>query len=119
MSLTLYLDDCICDRKLVDALRAAGHRVIIPVEVGLRGEDDDVHFNKSRELGAQVVTRNARDFAALIAADSAHPGILAVYLDNDPKRDMTIAEIVRAIANLEGSGPTLAGTLHSLNDWRY
>lgn len=119
MSLTLYLDDCICDRKLAEALRAAGHRVVIPVDFGLRGEDDDVHFNKSREIGAQVVTRNARDFAALISADSTHPGILAVYLDNDPSRDMSIAEIVRAIANIEGSGLTLAGALHSLNDWRY
>jgi hypothetical protein len=56
-------------------------------------------------------------------ADPNHFGILAVYQDNDPTRDMSDAEIVRAIANLEAAaqsgGDPVDGRFHSLNDWRY
>ena len=33
--------------------------------------------------------------------DPRHSGIFAVYQDNDPSRDMSNADIVRAIRNLE------------------
>jgi len=49
--------------------------------------------------------------------------ILAVYQDNDPSRDMSNADIVRAIRNLEEAvqqgGSPLHGAFHVLNDWRY
>jgi hypothetical protein len=48
-----------------------------------------------------------------------HSGLLLVYQDNDPDRDMTHADIVRAIANLEQAGITFAGACNVLNAWRY
>jgi len=46
-----------------------------------------------------------------------------VYQDNDPSRDMSNADIVRAIRNLEEAaqqgGPPIQGEFHTLNDWRY
>ena len=56
-------------------------------------------------------------------ANQQHPDILAVYQDNDPSRDMSQADIVKAIANIEATtesgGDPITGEFHSLNDWRY
>ena len=36
-----------------------------------------------------------------------------------PRKDMTFAEIARAVLNLEASGLVLGGAVHVLNDWRW
>jgi hypothetical protein len=70
-----------------------------------------------------IVTKNPADFKTLHDSNQTHFGILAVYLDNDPLRDMSDADIVRAIRNLEEAivhgGPPIAGEFHTLNDWHY
>jgi hypothetical protein len=54
---------------------------------------------------------------------SGIPASYGVYQDNDPSRDMSNADIVRAIRNLEEAaqqgGPPIQGEFHTLNDWRY
>jgi hypothetical protein len=69
-----------------------------------------------------LVTRNHDDFEDLHLLTQAtrgrHTGILAIRFDNDPKRDMKDADIVRAIANLEKSGAPVANELHILNHWQ-
>lgn len=119
MSLKIYLDDCAYAKTLVVLLRAAGHEVVTPADAGLTGRDDDVHFQHAAAQGLVLLTRNPRDFELLHRANPSHAGVLAVYQDNDPDRDMSYAEIVRAIANLEGSGLPVAGSFHVLNAWRY
>jgi len=66
-----------------------------------------------------LLTKNPRDFLEFHRQSTRHAGILAVYLDNDPKRDMSQREIVRAIANLEVTGAVLAGGFWSLNSYRW
>lgn len=123
MALNLYLDDCLNSKLLADLLRQAGHRVTRPVDVGLVGEDDDVHFAYGKVNRLTILTKNAADFEALHNLDQQHSGILAVYQDNDPSRDMTYEDMVRAIFNLEQSaacgGDPISGMFHRLNDWRY
>lgn len=125
MALNLYLDDCSNSNLLADLLRQGGHRVVRPTddEVGLSGEDDDVHFGFAAAHGFAVITKNPADFKALHDLDQRHSGILAVYQDNDPSRDMSNADIARAIRNLEEAthqgGPPIHGEFHTLNDWRY
>jgi hypothetical protein len=119
MSLRLYLDDCAADRRLVALLRSAGHDVTLPVDVGLAGANDDLHFAHALNSGRLLLTRNPKDFEPLLAGRSDHPGVLAIYFDNDPTRDMTAAEVVRAIDNLISAGIVLTGGLHPLNHWRY
>jgi hypothetical protein len=50
------------------------------------------------------------------------PGIIAIYQDNDPARDMSDGEIVQAIGFLErtmtSSGGQIANAFHQLNQWR-
>ncbi len=125
MALNLYLDDCSNSEFLSDLLRQAGHRVVRPTDdgVGLAGEDDPVHFGFAAAHGLTIITKNPADFQALHDLDQRHAGILAVYQDNDPSRDMSNADIVRAIRNLEEAapqgGPPIHGEFHTLNDWRY
>lgn len=126
MALNLYLDDCSNSDLLADLLQQAGHAVARPTDpdVGLDGEDDDVHFTYACEHNLTIVTKNPADFLPFHEASQPnHPGILGVYQDNDPSRDMSDAEIVRAIANLEAAmpqgGEPIAGHFHVLNEWRY
>jgi hypothetical protein len=66
-----------------------------------------------------LLTKNPGDFLELHEKNSQHAGILLVYQDNDPDRDMSHAEIVRAIANLEQAGIVFQNCCHVLNAWRY
>jgi predicted nuclease of predicted toxin-antitoxin system len=124
--LALYLDDCAYSKKLVRLLTAAGHTVVVPAEAGLTGRDDAAHFAYACEHGLIVVTRNAADFHALheqtLARAADHPGVFAVYQDNNPNRDMSYQEIVAAIGRLEAtwsaSGQSLGNNFHTLNAWR-
>ena len=119
MSLKIYLDDCAAAKELVTLLRAAGHHIVTPAEAGITGRDDDVHFRYAAGQGLVLLTKNPADFLRLHTADTNHAGILAVYQDNDPGRDMTRADIVRAITNMEAAGIQLPGHFHVLNAWRY
>ena len=123
MSLNLYLDDCANSDLLADLLRQAGHRVVRPVDANLEGEDDEAHFAFAATNDLAIITKNPSDFEDLHDLDPAHSGILAVYQDNDASRDMSDAEVVKAISNLEAAersgGEPIRGHFHSLNDWRY
>jgi hypothetical protein len=119
LSLNLYLDDCAYAKALVQLLRAAGHRVITPIEAGTSGKADEVHLKFAASQGLVLLTKNPDDFAQLHEASSEHAGILVIYQDNDPDRDMAYAEIIRAISNLERAGITLTKSFQVLNAWRY
>lgn len=121
MSLALYLDDCAFSHELKQLLLEAGHDVETPFDVHppLSGEDDAVHFAHAKAVGRVILTLNPRDFKELHNQNPDHPGILAVYQDNDPTKDMSYRQIVKAIANLEGTGVTIAGGFWSLNAYRW
>jgi len=98
VALKLYLDDCSNSDLLANLLRQAGHEVVRPTDerVGLIGEDDDVHFAFVAAHGLTLITKNPANFKALHDLDLPHSGILAVYQDNDPSRDMSNADIVKS-----------------------
>jgi predicted nuclease of predicted toxin-antitoxin system len=120
VALNLYLDDCANSDLLADLLTQAGHTVVRPADAGTRGEDDEVHFAYAVANGLVLITKNPVDFQVLHQGDPNHPGIFAVYQDNDV-RDMTQADMVAAIARIEGAVPhgyPIAGEFHNLNAWR-
>jgi hypothetical protein len=125
MALNLYLDDCSNSDLLADLLRQAGHRVVRPTDegIGMEGEDDPVHLGFAAAHDLTIITKNPADFKALHDLDPRHSGILAIYQDNDPSRDKSNADVVRAVRNLEEvvqqGGPPIRGEFHTLNDWRY
>jgi hypothetical protein len=89
----------------------------------MEGEDDPVHLGFAAAHDLTIITKNPADFKALHDLDPRHSGILAIYQDNDPSRDMSNADVVRAVRNLEEAvqqgGPPIRGEFHTLNDWRY
>jgi len=97
LSLNLYLDDCAYAKQLAEMLRAAGHTIVIPADVGLTGMSDALHFRYAAQHALVLLTKNPRDFVELHAANPAHAGILVIYQDNDPQRDMTYGEIVKPL----------------------
>lgn len=121
MSLNLYLDDCAFSYTLRRLLLEAGHDVQIPAEVSppLTGAADEAHFAHAQATHRIILTKNPVDFSLLQRQFPDHAGILAVYQDNDPTRDMSYTDIVRAIANLEQTGVTIAGGFWSLNAYQW
>ena len=117
MSFRLYLDDSADGDEYRERLRAAGHEVVSPRDVGMVGAADSAHLAYAGRESLVVVTKDARDFGELHRAGIGHAGILALYTDNDRRRDMTAVEVVSAIARLEESGLSTAGRLHILNHW--
>lgn len=118
MSLRLYLDDCSNSRELTAKLRYAGHDVLIPIDAGTRGACDRVHIERAIAERRLLITHNCRDFEQLHRDIINHPGIIAIYRDNDASRDMTYDQIIAALRHLETWGLPLENTFHVLNVWR-
>lgn len=80
--ISIYLDDCMSDHRLARQLRAAGHLLYLPSELGVGGQVDRAHLATAAALGAVVVTQNRRDFSPLHreleAEGREHAGILLV-----------------------------------------
>jgi predicted nuclease of predicted toxin-antitoxin system len=118
----LYLDDDLASPQLAQRLRKAGHDVILPADVGMRGKDDSVHLAYAVRQSRVCVSRNYADFENLhdlvAAVGGHHPGIMVVRQENDPRRDLTAPGIVRAIGNFESSGVPIADQYVILNHWR-
>jgi hypothetical protein len=118
----VYLDDDSTSALLVRLLLKAGHDVRIPVEIGISGEGDAVHLMHAVLDDRVCLSHNYDDFEDLhnlvLAVRGHHPGILTVRKDNNPKRDLTVPGIVRAIGKLVTAGVELADHFYVLNHWR-
>lgn len=123
MALNLYLDDCADASTLCDLIRAAGHTVVRPRDAGTTGIADPAHLAYAIQQQLILVTKNPLDFETLHRLDQNHPGIFAIYQDNDLSRDMTFPQIVAAVARIEEAHDTaslpIAGEFHVLNHWRF
>jgi hypothetical protein len=118
----LYLDDDSAAALLVALLRRAGHDVQVPADAGMAGREDPAHFAHAVREGRALLSHNHSDFKLLhdlvMTVGGHHPGVLVVRKDNNPKRDLTIPGIVRALARLLASGLPIADSYHILNHYR-
>lgn len=120
--MNLYIDDDSVAPLLIRLLRNSGHDVQVPRDVGAMGNADAAHLRHCIRAGRAIITHNHNDFQLLhdllVEARGHHPGILAVRRDNDRKRDLTSAGIVRALDKLLAAGAPVADQLTVLNHWR-
>src|SRR5262249_38108919 len=120
--MNLYIDDDSVDALLVKLLQKAGHDIQVPADVGNRGASDAVHLRHAVREDRTCLTRNHDDFKDLhdlvLQAQGHHPGILVVRSDNNPKKDLDNAGIVKAIAKLLAAGLSTADEFVILNHWR-
>lgn len=86
---------------------------------GLNSLDDAEVFARAIDEQRTLLTRNCSDFLALHGENPEHSGILAVYQDADPAKNMSYVDIVRSIANLQASGVSVTRELVALNAWRW
>jgi predicted nuclease of predicted toxin-antitoxin system len=100
-------------------LRDVNHDVLTVNEAGLQGKLDSLVFNYARQEHLVLLTHNCGDFKILHETHSNHPGILAIYKNDDPAKDMSFKAIVRAIANLEAIALDLTNQFIVLNHWNY
>ena len=122
MSLTIYLDDCSDDNRLIHSLTLAGHTVISPRSTNTKDLDDGDHLRYAAAHGYCVLTHNPADFRRLHRdwqdRGFTHSGIFVIYRDNNIRKDMNNIDIVRSIANLSASNLPIANEIHILNQWR-
>ena len=118
----LYLDDDSASVLLAQLLRRAGHNVQVPGDVGKTGEDDPVHLIHAVSEGRVILSHNHHDFENLhnliMIVGVHYPGIFVVRKDNNPKRDLSIPGIVRAIQKLLAAGVATADHFYVINHWR-
>ena len=114
----LLVDEDSQARRLLDALRQAGHDVQSVAELGDNGLPDAHIFAQAQDLGRTLLTHNVADFLALARQAETHAGVLAVFRDGNPRHTMNHEQIVRAIAALEAAGLPLQDQFHILNHWR-
>ncbi len=105
-------------RAQLNLLRTDGHDVVATGELGKNGTADSELFELAQSLERVLLTHNTEDFYALHRERPGHRGIVAVYRDADPGKNMNHAQIAAAIRRLELSAVTIAGHFHVLNHWR-
>ena len=118
----LYLDDDCLNRILIRLLRALGHDVRLPADVGLSGALDASHLRLAIREQRSLITRNYEDFEALhnliLEVHGHHFGIMVILKDNNPRHDLKPPGIVRALDNLTKATLPLADQYIVLNQWR-
>jgi hypothetical protein len=113
--LRLCLDENLRSKELRSRLLTGRHEVIDP-DLGL-GDPEVWAF--AQQHHAVVVTGNAVDFEPLARAAEHHAGLLLVYRDNDPRRDMTSADVATAVGYAEAANDgVLTGRILVLNQFR-
>ncbi len=114
----IYLDDCLAAKTLAELLKKADMTVIIPEEVGLRGHSDKEHFEYCRKKDLVLLTANPSDFLELHIQNPKHAGLLLVYQDNNPKKDLTFQNMVRIIQKIIKQKIPLKNQFIVLNHYR-
>ena len=118
----LYLDDNITDRRVVAQLQRSGHTVGIPVEVGQAGVTDAQHLAHAIRSASVLLTQDVKDFTDLhdliLVAGGRHSGLLFLYTEHDPTRDMTPRGIAVAVSKIEAAHVPLENHVYVINHWR-
>ncbi len=114
----LLVDEDSQARRLLDALRHAGHDVLSVAELGCNGLPDAQVFAEAQSQGRALLTHNVADFLALARQAGGHAGVLAIFRDGNPRHTMNYEQIVRALGALEAAGVPVQDQFHILNHWR-
>ena len=96
--------------------------MVSPRGTGTRGASDEEHLLYATAQGLVILSANAGDFLDRLSEWTSqqreHQGILLVYRENNPGRDMDFHQIAQAVTRIEKSGLQLENACHNLNFWR-
>jgi predicted nuclease of predicted toxin-antitoxin system len=116
--LKILVDEDSQARLQLNILRGDGHDVVAVGEIDKNGTPDPEIFELAQTLERVVLTHNTEDFHELHRERPGHRGVMAVFRDADPRKNMGHAQIAAAIRRIETSGVRIAGDFHVLNHWR-
>jgi hypothetical protein len=116
--LKLLLDEDSEARVLAQRLTQAGHDVLTVGDLEQRGAPDEVVLQLAQTTNRVLLTRNCADFKRLHQSAPGHTGIVAVYQERDPRKDMSYKEITQALGVVEQAGAMVSGVFVCLNEWR-
>lgn len=103
MSLRFFADHCV-PNSVTQALRDAGHAVLVLKEHIPRGSDDAVVIAKAQELNAILVSLNG-DFGDITTyPPSKYKGIIALQVRNRPE---VIPSLLRRLMNYLTAHPEM------------
>lgn len=111
----LLVDESIASHELMARLRKAGHQVELRAKAAL---DPEV-WQYAQDHALTLLTANPPDFEDLAKQSPDHHGLLMVYGERDPLRQMRAADIAAAVElvrEVHGDEPT--GKQVVLNEWR-
>jgi uncharacterized protein with PIN domain len=118
----LYFDDDSAEALLVSQLRQSGYDVQVPGDVGRIGESDSDHLTHAVRDDCVLLSRHYSDFKSLhnliMQVQGHYPGLFIVRRDNDARRDLKPAGIVRAIRNFLAMSVPVRNQFTILNRWR-
>lgn len=115
----LLIDEDSQAKLLVDLLREDGHDVVTLNELNMTGTPDAAVLEVACTQNRVVLTHNCKDFHKLHELDNSHSGILTIYKNDDPQKDMGYKEIVTSISNIEETEIDLKNKVLSLNQFRW
>jgi predicted nuclease of predicted toxin-antitoxin system len=105
-------------RAQLNLLRADGHDVVAIGELKKNGAQDPEVIDLAQSLERVLLTHNAEDFHKLHRERPRRHGMIAVYRDADPRKNMNHEQIAAAIRRLEILKVTIAGDFYILDHWR-
>ena len=118
----VYLDDDLDFSILFRRLSQSGHQVISPRAISNRGITEEEHLRYAADNLLVLLTANSRDFVRLhqiwLSQSRQHAGVLVVYRENNPARNMSFRETSSAVTRLEQAGVPITDNIHNLNFWR-
>ncbi len=91
----LLVDEDLASRELLSRLETAFPGEVIAPD---RNASDEEVWSRAEANHAAILTGNIVDFLALAAQRISHSGLLLVYRQNDPSRDLRAADIVSGVA---------------------
>ncbi len=97
----LFIDECLSPQVARELNETGLHVAMHPLDFGGRGEADHTVLARCIADNLVIVTQNARDFRALIAAEEIHPGLIILPCVG---RERSKALLNEAIAHLESLG---------------
>jgi hypothetical protein len=104
-------------------LKQEGFEVISPRSEGMRGKHDLEHISFATSLGIPILSFNSHEFRVfhenLMADSKAHSGILVVHRYNNPKKDMGLRQIAKAIKNIIALKLPIPNHFYDLNEFKY
>ena len=115
----LLVDEDSQAKTLVRLLVEAGHDVVTVEAAGLSSMADSEVLGRAIQEQRALLTRNCGDFLVLHGDRPDHHGILAVYQDADPTKNMSYADIVRALGHLASSDVSFSKEFIVVNAWKW